>query len=75
MRIGGQGKFVFNIKEILELVEEVEVEVVKGKATKKRIIRATTPEIESEEEEGTENSIYESESDYIIVTSTRSKSK
>jgi hypothetical protein len=39
------GKFVFTIKEILELIEEVEVEVLKGKSRKRRIIRTITPEI------------------------------
>jgi hypothetical protein len=42
---------------------------------KRRIIRAITPEIEDEEEEGIENSIYESESDYIIIASSRLISK
>jgi hypothetical protein len=36
-------------------------------------MRAITPEIEDEEEEGIENSIYESKSDYVIVASSRSK--
>jgi hypothetical protein len=66
-----KGKFVFKTKEILELVEEAEVEVSKGKSKKRRIIRAITPKIEEEEEEGIENSIYESESDYIIIASSR----
>jgi hypothetical protein len=74
-RVAVKGKFVFNTKEILELVEKAEVEASKGKTKKKRTTRATTPEIESEEEEDIENSIYESESDCIIVASTRSKSR
>jgi hypothetical protein len=74
-RVAVEGKFVFNTKEILELVEKAEVEASKGKTKKKRTTRATTPEIESEEEEDIENSIYESESDCIIVASTRSKSR
>jgi hypothetical protein len=69
------GKFVFNTKEILELVEKAEVEVSKGKAKKRRIIRATTPENEDEEDEDIEHSIYKSESDCIIVANTRSRSK
>jgi hypothetical protein len=74
-RVAVKGKFVFNTQEILELVEKAEVEASKGKAKKKRMTRATTPEIEDEEEEDIENSIYESESDCIIVASTRSRSR
>lgn len=74
-RVVVKGKFVFNTKEILELVEEVEAEALKGKSKKRRMTRAKTPEIEEEEEEGIEESIYESESDCIIVASSRSKSK
>jgi hypothetical protein len=44
-------------------------------AKKRRTIRATTPENEDEEDEEIDNSIYESESDCIIVASTRSRSK
>jgi hypothetical protein len=65
-------KFVFNTKEILELVEEAEVEVSKGKSKKRGITRAITPKIEDEGEEGIEESIYESESDCIIIASSRS---
>ena len=71
-RVAVKGKFVFNTKEILELVEEAEAEVSKGKSRKRRTIRAITPEIEDEEEEDIEESIYESESDCIIVASSRS---
>jgi hypothetical protein len=74
-RVAVKGKFVFNTREILELVEEAEVEASKGKSKKRRITKAITPEIEDEEEEGIENSIYESESDCIIVASSRSISK
>jgi hypothetical protein len=74
-RIAVKGKFVFNTKEILEVVEKAEAEASKGKAKKRRAIRATTPEIESEEEESIESSISESEGDCIIVASTRSKSR
>jgi hypothetical protein len=70
-----KGKFVFNIKEILELIEEAEAEVSKGKFRKKRLTRVTTPKIEDEEEEGIKEDIYESESDYIIVASSRAISK
>ena len=71
-RVAIKGKFVFNTKEILELVEEAEVEASKEKSKRRRTTRATTPVIEDEEEEGIEESIYESESDYIIVASSRS---
>jgi len=74
-RIAVKGKFVFNTTEILEIVEKAEAEASKGKAKKRRTTRATTPENESEEEEGIESSISESESDCIIVASTRSKSR
>jgi hypothetical protein len=74
-RVAVKGKFVFNTKEILELVEEAEAEVSKGKLRKKRSIRVTTPEIEDEEEEGIKEDIYESESDCIIVASSRAISK
>ena len=71
-RVAIKGKFVFNTKEILELVEEAEVEASKGKSKRRRTVRATTPIIEDEEEESIEESIYESESDCIIVASSRS---
>ena len=74
-RVAISGKFVFNTKEILEIVEEAEVEASKRKTKKRRMAKATTPEIEEEEEEGIENSIYESESDCIIVASRRSNLK
>jgi hypothetical protein len=35
-------------------------------------MKVITPEIEEEEEEGIEESIYESKSDYIVVVSKRS---
>ncbi|KAM0703124.1 hypothetical protein Q7P35_009062 [Cladosporium inversicolor] len=65
-RVAVKGKFVFNTKEILELVEEAEVEASKGRLKKRRTTRAITPEFGDEEEEGIEESIYESESDCII---------
>ena len=70
-RVVVKGKFVFNTKEILELVEEAEVEASRGKSKKRRIARAITPEIEDEGEEDIEESIYESESNCIIVASSR----
>jgi hypothetical protein len=68
-----KGKFVFNTKEILELIEEAKAEASKGKSIERRITRTMTSEIEDEEEESIENGIYESESDCIIVASSRSK--
>jgi hypothetical protein len=47
-RVAIEGKFVFNTKEILELVEEAEAEASKGKLKKRRMTRATTPKIEAE---------------------------
>jgi mannose-1-phosphate guanylyltransferase len=69
------GKFVFNKKEILELVEEAENKVLKRKTKKRQTTKAITPEIEEEEDEHIEEDSSESESDYIIVASSRSKSR
>ena len=74
-RVAIKGKFVFNMQEILRLVEEVEAEASKGKAKKRRTRRAITSEIKDEEEEDIEENISESKSDYIIVASSRSKSR
>lgn len=71
-RVAIKGKFVFNTKEILELVEEAEAEASKRKSEKRRTTRATTPEIEDEGDEGIDEDRYESESDCIIVASSRS---
>jgi len=70
-RVAVKGKFVFNTKEILKLVEKAEVEVLKGKSKKRQTTRATTPKIEEEEEEGIEENVSESNSDCIIVASCR----
>ena len=69
------GKFVFNKKEILELVEEAENEALKRKMKKRRTTKAITPEIKEEEDEHIEEDTYERESDWIIVASSRSKSR
>lgn len=71
-RVAIKGKFVFNTKEILEVVEKAEAEASKRKSKKRQTTRAITPEIEEEEEEGIEESIYESESDCIVVVNRRS---
>jgi hypothetical protein len=70
-RVAIKGKFVFNTKEILELIEEAEAEASKGKSKKRQTRRAITPEIEEEGEVDIENSIYKSESNCIIVASSR----
>jgi hypothetical protein len=67
-----KGKFVFNTKEILEVVEKAEAEALKEESKKRRTTKVITPEIKEEEEEGIEESIYESESDCIVVVSRRS---
>jgi hypothetical protein len=67
-----KGKFVFNTKEILEVVEKAEVEVSKEESKKRRTTKVITPEIEEEEEEGIKESIYESESDCFVIVSRRS---
>jgi hypothetical protein len=74
-RIAITGKFIFNKKEMLELVEEAENKVSKRKTKKRRTTKAITPEIEEEEEEHIEEDTSKIESDYIIVASSRSKSK
>jgi hypothetical protein len=73
-RVAIKGKFVFNTKEVLELVEEAEAEASKRKSKKRRTTKAIIPETE-EEEEDIEDDTSESESDCIIVASSRSKSK
>lgn len=73
-RVVVKGKFVFNTKEILKLIKEVEAEALKGKSKIRQMTRAITPEIKDKEEEDIEESIYESKSDYIIVASSRSRS-
>jgi len=74
-RVVVKGKFIFNTREILELVEEAEAEASKRKTKKRRTTRGTTPEIEEEEEEDIEEDISESENDCIIVASSRLVSK
>jgi hypothetical protein len=60
---------------MLEVVEKAEAEASKEKLKKRRTTKAIIPEIEEEEEEGIEEDISKSESDCIIVASSRSKSK
>jgi hypothetical protein len=68
-----KGKFVFNTKKVLELVEEAKAEALKRKSKTRRITKAIVPETEEEEEEDIEDDISESESN--IIASSRSKSK
>jgi hypothetical protein len=70
-RVAIKGKFVFNTQEMLELVKKAEAEASERKAKKRRTIKATTPEIEEEEEEDIEEDVSESESDCIVVASSR----
>jgi hypothetical protein len=70
-RVAIKGNFVFDTKEILEPVGEAEAEASKRKSKERRTTRAITPEIEDEEEQDIEESIYQIESDYIIVASSR----
>jgi hypothetical protein len=71
-RVAIKGKFVFNTKEILEVVEKAEVEASKRKVKKRRTTKAINPEIEEEQEEDNEENTSESESDCIVVVSRRS---
>jgi hypothetical protein len=71
-RVAIKGKFVFNTKEILEVVEKAEAEASKKKRPKRLTNDRITPEIEDEEEEGIDEDIYEDEGDCIIVASRRS---
>jgi hypothetical protein len=70
-----KGKFIFNTKEVLELVEEAEAEVSKKKSKKRQTTKAIIPETNEEEEEDIKDDTSESESNCIIVASSRSKSK
>jgi hypothetical protein len=74
-RIAVKGKFVFNTQEILKIVEKAEAEALKRKTKNRQTAKATTPEIEEEEEEDIKEDMSDSESDCIIVASSRSRSK
>jgi hypothetical protein len=74
-RVAIAGKFVFNKKEILELVEEAEVEASKRKTKKRQTTKAITPGIKEEEEEHIKEDTFKSRSNCIIVASSRSKSR
>ena len=67
-RIALKGQFVFNTKEILEIVEKAEAETAKKTKRKRRRIRSPNPEISEDRNNEVENVSSESESDCIIVT-------
>jgi hypothetical protein len=67
--------FVFNIKEVLELIKEAEAKASKRKSKKKQTTKAIISKTKKEKEEDIEDNISESESNYIIVASSRLKSK
>lgn len=56
-RVAIKGKFVFNTKELLDLVAKAEAEASKKKSSKGRRKRALTPEIEEEEEYTSEDEL------------------
>ena len=66
-RVAIKGKFVFNTREILEVVEKAEAEASTRKSKKRRKKRSPSPEIEEEIEESIENILEESEGEEIIV--------
>ena len=70
-RVAIKGKFVFNTREILEIVEKAEAEASTKKARKRRRTKSPTLELEDKEEEILENLESDGESDCIIVASRR----
>ena len=66
-RVAIKGKFVFNTREILEVVEKAEAEASTKKSKKRRRTKSPTPIIDDEVEEVLENLSEESEGDCIIV--------
>jgi len=68
-RVAIKGKFVFNTREILEVVEKAEAEAATTKSKKRRRRRSPTPEIEEEREEVFEILSEESEGENIFVAS------
>ena len=70
-RVAVKGKFVFNTREILEVVEKAEAEASKKKPRKNRRTKSPTPEINEEEEEILEILSEESEGECIIVARRR----
>ena len=68
-RVAIKGKFVFNTREILEVVEKAEAEASTRRSKKRRRRKSITPEIEEEEEEVFEILSEESEGENIFVAS------
>lgn len=63
-----KGKFVFNTREILEVVEKAEVEAAIRRSKTRRRTRSSTPKIEEEEEELLEILSDESEGECIVIS-------
>jgi hypothetical protein len=70
-RVAIKGKFVFNTKEILRVVEKAKAEATKGKLKNNRHTNRITPELEVEVEEVFKNISSDSEDDCIIVAARR----
>ena len=70
-RVAIKGKFVFNTREILEVVEKAEAEASTRKSKKRRRTKSPALEIEEEEEEVLEIQSEESEEECIIVAQRR----
>lgn len=70
-RVAIKGKFIFNTREILEVVEEAEAEASKKKPRKRRRTKSPTLEIDREEEETLEVLSDESEGECIVVAQRR----
>ena len=70
-RVAIKGKFVFNTREILEVVEKAEAEASTKKTKRKRTANSTTPRIEEEEEEVREILSEESGGGCIVVIQRR----
>ncbi|KYG39914.1 hypothetical protein M433DRAFT_9619, partial [Acidomyces richmondensis BFW] len=70
-RVAIKGKFIFNTREILEVVEKAEAEASTKKSKKRRRMKSTTYEIEEEEEEVLEILSEDSEGECIVVAQQR----
>jgi hypothetical protein len=70
-RVAIKGKFVFNTREILDVVKKAEAEASTRKLKKRRRTKSPSPEIEDKVEEVFEILSEESEGECIIVASRR----
>lgn len=68
-RVAIKGRFVFNTREILEVVEKAEAETLAKRPKKRQRRKSITPEIEEEIEEVLEILSEESEGECIVVAS------